>query len=116
MPRVAPVCLEYYELLGVRPHATRSEIRRRYQQLSAVCAEEGAAMRGALKAAGQVLTNKDLRYIYDRFGKNGVETFNSVRYETWSASDQLSAWLILVGGWSAIVLFLDEYSVFPVEW
>lgn len=67
---------EYYDVLGVKPDATDIEIKKAYRKLAITThpdknpGDEGAHARfQAVGEAYQVLSNKDARVLYDKYGK-----------------------------------------------
>ena len=66
----------YYDALGVKPHASELEIKKAYRKLAITThpdknpGDETAHIRfQAIGEAYQILSNKDLRAAYDKYGK-----------------------------------------------
>ena len=83
IPNIPPMETEYYDVLGVPPTATRTQIKKAYFLKARKCHPDKnpdnpeAEMQFKLLAeAYEVLYNNELRERYHRFGKESVQTGN----------------------------------------
>jgi molecular chaperone DnaJ len=74
---------DYYEILGIARDASEDDVRRAFRRLARqyhpdVSREEGAAERfKEINEAYEVLSDREKRQMYDRFGHNGPQGFGA---------------------------------------